>query len=166
MQPFVIKWVTQEFSETERGMEMLLVRPGESLPRKQALSAISGHPPGVQTSEQGPSHIWHRGLAEAARSQPRRWGDGRLNERRSNVTDGVSVRTPGKRLAQCCSPGMRRLGGQRVLPLVSPCVPWTSAEGGGCCHRPVVAAHGRYTKPHGSSLWHVVAFKITYFILT
>jgi len=57
----------------EHDMEMLLVRPGELLPRKQALSAISGRPPGAQASEQGPSHGWHRGLAKAVRSQPRRW---------------------------------------------------------------------------------------------
>lgn len=107
LQPFVAKWVMQEFSEAEHGMEMLLVSPGESLPHKQALSAISGCPPGAQTSEQGPSHVWHRRLAKATQSQPRRWGDGWFNECLRNVTDGVSVRTPGKRLARCCSPGMR-----------------------------------------------------------
>lgn len=73
LQLFMAKWVAQEFSEAEHSVETLLVRPGESLPHKQALSAISGRPPGARTSQQGLSHIWHRGLAKATRSQARRW---------------------------------------------------------------------------------------------
>lgn len=60
------KWIMQEFSVAERGMEILQVRPGESLPREQALSAISGRPPGAHTSEQDRWHVWHWGLAKAA----------------------------------------------------------------------------------------------------
>lgn len=79
-------------------METLLVRAGESLPHKQALSVISGCPPGARAAEQGPSHVWHRGLAKAARCQARRQGDVGLNERLCNVTCGAAA--PGHRLQQ------------------------------------------------------------------
>lgn len=55
LQSFLAKWVMQEFSETEQGTGMLLVRLEKSLPHKQLLSAISGCSPGAKTSEQGPA---------------------------------------------------------------------------------------------------------------
>lgn len=82
------KWVMQEFSETEHGTEMLLVRPGESLPRKQALSAISGQGADFRTrpftrlalgtcqSRVEPAEVPGQWQVERAPVQRDRWGFG------------------------------------------------------------------------------------------
>lgn len=142
-------------------METLLVRAGESLPRKQALSVISGCPPGARAAEQGPSHVWHWGLAKAARCQARRQGDVGLNERLCNVTCGAAA--PGHRLQQV--KGQR--GAAHLVCAAGRHHPRPAGLGRGNWHRPgqVTAAHGGYTKPFSSCVRCCMAFLFLFYFI-
>lgn len=142
-------------------METLLVRAGESLPHKQALSVISGCPPGARAAEQGPSHVWHRGLAKATRCQARRQGDVGLNERLCNVTCGVAV--PGHRLQQAKGPH----GAAHPVSAASHHHPRPAGLRQGNCHRPgqVAAAHKGYTKPFSSCVRCCMALLVLFYVI-
>lgn len=76
MQLFMTKWVMQEFSVTEQGIGMLLVRLGNhchaNKPYLPCLAALLGR--------RLQNKALHQGLAKIVWSQPRRRGCRRLSE--------------------------------------------------------------------------------------
>lgn len=76
MQLYMTKWVMQEFSVTEQGIGMLLVRLGNHCHANKPYLPSLAAPLGRRLQ----NRALHQGLAKTVWNQPRRWGCRRLSE--------------------------------------------------------------------------------------